>query len=37
MFRFLLKTGFVSIASENIAALHSAKVLLKTACRLSLL
>ena len=37
MFRFLLKTGFVSIAPENVAALHSPKVLFKkTACRLSL-
>lgn len=29
MFRFLLKTGFASIAPENVAALHSPKVLLK--------
>lgn len=29
MFRFLLKTGFVSITAENVAALHFAKVLFK--------
>src|SRR5699024_8912839 len=29
IFRFLLKTGFVSIAPENVAALRSPKVLLK--------